>query len=204
MNTTFRRAFLISVMECLESNLLKTPVLITLIYTLIKNASTKEAPLIRWWRGRDSLERRCLRRSHPCRALRLGASRPNSAVGRVCRTRGVVHTAYPCKIKKGPVWALFKFWRRRRDYSEQPLGCSDPSGFPATAARCQMLLESHLVEPRVLIPLVYALIKNASTKEALLIRWRRGRDSNPRYVAVYTLSRRAPSTTRPPLRGGGF
>ena len=26
----------------------------------------------------------------------------------------------------------------------------------------------------------------------------RGRDSNPRYVAVYTLSRRAPSTTRPP------
>ena len=27
----------------------------------------------------------------------------------------------------------------------------------------------------------------------------RGRDSNPRYVAVYTLSRRAPSTTRTPL-----
>ena len=27
----------------------------------------------------------------------------------------------------------------------------------------------------------------------------RGRDSNPRYVAVYTLSKRAPSTTRPPL-----
>ena len=31
--------------------------------------------------------------------------------------------------------------------------------------------------------------------------WRSGRDSNPRYgVTVYTLSRRAPSTTRPPLR----
>ena len=30
--------------------------------------------------------------------------------------------------------------------------------------------------------------------------WRRGRDSNPRYVAVYTLSRRAPSTARTPLR----
>ncbi len=28
--------------------------------------------------------------------------------------------------------------------------------------------------------------------------WRRERDSNPRYVAVYTLSRRAPSATRPP------
>ena len=36
--------------------------------------------------------------------------------------------------------------------------------------------------------------------------WRRGRDSNPRYaINVYTLSRRAPSTTRPPLleMGGG-
>src|SRR5690606_23711299 len=31
--------------------------------------------------------------------------------------------------------------------------------------------------------------------------WRRGRDSNPRYgFAVYSPSRRAPSTTRPPLR----
>ena len=30
--------------------------------------------------------------------------------------------------------------------------------------------------------------------------WRRERDSNPRYVAVYTLSRRAPSATRPPLQ----
>ena len=31
--------------------------------------------------------------------------------------------------------------------------------------------------------------------------WRRGRDSNPRYgVTVYTLSRRAPSTTRTPLQ----
>jgi hypothetical protein len=33
-------------------------------------------------------------------------------------------------------------------------------------------------------------------------RWRRGRDSNPRTVARYTLSRGAPSATRPPLRGG--
>ena len=34
--------------------------------------------------------------------------------------------------------------------------------------------------------------------------WRSGRDSNPRYgFAVYSLSRRAPSTTRPPLRVPG-
>ena len=35
----------------------------------------------------------------------------------------------------------------------------------------------------------------------LLKNWRRGRDSNPRYaINVYTLSRRATSTTHPPLR----
>lgn len=34
-------------------------------------------------------------------------------------------------------------------------------------------------------------------------KWRRGRDSNPRYAFdVYSLSRGAPSTTRPPLRCG--
>ena len=33
------------------------------------------------------------------------------------------------------------------------------------------------------------------------LKWRSGRDSNPRYAFdVYSLSRRAPSTTRPPLR----
>ena len=31
--------------------------------------------------------------------------------------------------------------------------------------------------------------------------WRRGRDSNPRYIAIHTLSKRAPSTTRSPLQG---
>ena len=48
---------------------------------------------------------------------------------------------------------------------------------------------------------VSAPIKNASTREALLIRWRRRRDSNPRYaINVYSLSRGAPSATRPLLR----
>ena len=48
-------------------------------------------------------------------------------------------------------------------------------------------------------------IKKTSNKKELLCFLvknilRRGRDSNPRYpFGVYTLSRRAPSTTRPPL-----
>ena len=33
--------------------------------------------------------------------------------------------------------------------------------------------------------------------------WRRGRDLNPRYLAVRTLSKRVPSTTQPPLRING-
>lgn len=38
-----------------------------------------------------------------------------------------------------------------------------------------------------------------SKKETTIDYWRRGRDSNPRYVSAYALSRGAPSTTRPPL-----
>jgi hypothetical protein len=34
---------------------------------------------------------------------------------------------------------------------------------------------------------------------AFLLILQRGWDSNPRYVAIYTLSKRAPSATRPPL-----
>lgn len=33
-----------------------------------------------------------------------------------------------------------------------------------------------------------------------IFNWRRGRDSNPRYVAVHLISSQAPSTTRTPLR----
>ena len=37
--------------------------------------------------------------------------------------------------------------------------------------------------------------------DKISVEWRSGRDSNPRYAfGVYSLSRRAPSTTRPPLR----
>ena len=42
---------------------------------------------------------------------------------------------------------------------------------------------------------------NGSEMAVFRYKWRSGRDSNPRYgFAVYSLSRRAPSTTRPPLR----
>src|SRR5438309_10101150 len=41
---------------------------------------------------------------------------------------------------------------------------------------------------------------DTSGAERLTRRWRRGWDSNPRYVSVYTLSKRAPSAARPPLQ----
>jgi hypothetical protein len=45
------------------------------------------------------------------------------------------------------------------------------------------------------------LLPNAAQIKTQLINWRRGRDSNPRYTfGVYTLSRRALSTTQTPLR----
>ncbi len=40
-------------------------------------------------------------------------------------------------------------------------------------------------------------LKSSEMKEKKL--WQRGRDSNPRKLALYTRSRRAPSTTRTPL-----
>ena len=46
------------------------------------------------------------------------------------------------------------------------------------------------------------LSRNLNTLFKRFIFLQRGRDSNPRYpFEVYTLSRRAPSTTRPPLCG---
>jgi hypothetical protein len=41
--------------------------------------------------------------------------------------------------------------------------------------------------------------KKTATK-ATVFKWRRGRDSNPRYREVHTLSRRALSTTQTPLQ----
>lgn len=38
------------------------------------------------------------------------------------------------------------------------------------------------------------------TGQCRIFYWRRGRDSNPRYVAVHLISSQAPSTTRTPLR----
>ena len=49
----------------------------------------------------------------------------------------------------------------------------------------------------------HRLLANLPTcqRASWLLKWRRGWDSNPRYAFdVYTLSRRAPSTTRPLLR----
>ena len=39
------------------------------------------------------------------------------------------------------------------------------------------------------------------SKQNQLIDWRRGRDSNPRYLAAHPISSRAHSTTLPPLQG---
>src|SRR5882757_4554644 len=56
------------------------------------------------------------------------------------------------------------------------------------------------VELRVLIPpAVRHLPRRLAAEPKRLGKWRMGGDSNPRYLAVNTLSRRAQSTTLPPI-----
>ena len=85
--------------------------------------------------------------------------------------------------------------RRGRSYSGCP--CPHPSG--PRYARSDSL-RANRSNRRVLIKSSTPLIKREAPRGGLSLYWRRGRDSNPRYaINVYTLSRRAPSTARPPL-----
>ena len=66
--------------------------------------------------------------------------------------------------------------------------------------RPQMALPKYGIEPKS-AALRRKPRKGKASYYNKLTAWRSGRDSNPRYgFAVYSLSRRAPSTTRPPLR----
>ena len=61
-------------------------------------------------------------------------------------------------------------------------------------------IESRICDPRLAECL--GVQKNKRPYGALTCIWRTEGDSNPRYACdVYTLSRRAPSTARPPVRG---
>ncbi len=90
-----------------------------------------------------------------------------------------------------------------------PTGCAatqpipGPRPFGARASSVQKRSRRFCVEPRsgVLIPLGLgdAYKQKARTSvQALNLNMAVRGDSNPRYVAVYTLSRRAPSATRTP------
>ena len=98
--------------------------------------------------------------------------------------------------------AFFGMWRRERDYSAHP--CASPFGPCSFLARSNAFL-TRLSNRRVLIiPPSPEHTKKATLRAAFFGMWRRERDSNPRYaINVYTLSRRAPSTTRTSLRKRG-
>src|SRR5579859_6558030 len=72
---------------------------------------------------------------------------------------------------------------------------------PFGRAKCSSLEERPLTEPaRVLTRHRLHKTKRAP-HGARFVLWRMGWDSNPRYAFdVYTLSRRAPSTARPPIQ----
>ena len=56
--------------------------------------------------------------------------------------------------------------------------------------------------PCALILAIRSAFERLRIPETLCKTWRRGRDSNPRYVSVYTISSRTPSASRAPLRAG--
>jgi hypothetical protein len=101
--------------------------------------------------------------------------------------------------KKAPSGAFLFGWRRGRDYSRPALA---PAGSPPTAALCAAapLVEPHQLSIEGSNPPAQKSIEKGA-QGPFFYGWRRGRDSNPRYgITVYTLSRRAPSTTRTPLQ----
>ena len=74
----------------------------------------------------------------------------------------------------------------------------------AVLAASELATEKNPERRAVWAPFVQEIAANATTRIATLEEWRRGWDSNPRYLAVRLISSQVHSTTLPPLRGGGF
>ncbi len=83
-----------------------------------------------------------------------------------------------------------------------------PAPRPTGALCASKIAPGNFVEPNLFdsrVQIISILIIKKAPKGAFLIIWRRERDSNPRYGStVYTLSRRAPSATRPSLLKTNF
>ena len=80
------------------------------------------------------------------------------------------------------------------------LSLPSPCGSTAISAVDEKSFQTIFSNQRVLTKTSHTNKLKRAHKGPFLI-WRRKRDSNPRYaINVYTLSRRAPSTTQPPLR----
>ncbi len=90
--------------------------------------------------------------------------------------------------------AAEKALRRDRLETRLPLAFRPLRG-ACGGPKCWRILSNHEGSPYLLSP---PDIKKPRAAGLFYI-WRRERDSNPRYVSVYTLSRRAPSTTRTSL-----
>ncbi len=104
-------------------------------------------------------------------------------------------------VRKGPLGPLCWVWRRVRDYSAL---CASPFG-PSPAAtfgcRCASPVEPSFSMSRVRISIPRGPYVRKGPLGPLCWVWRRVRDSNPRWAFdPYSLSRGAPSTTRPTLR----
>ena len=95
-----------------------------------------------------------------------------------------------------PLWVLLFYWRIDRDWLRRNFGSSlrSPACFRLPEPCCQTLYS------RVQTPAFSRIYTKTPHKVGFRCKWRIDRDSNPGYpLEVYTISNRAPSTTRPSI-----
>ena len=124
--------------------------------------------------------------------LARSARSADPTVDRGCQSLGQSRRSYPEKVM---TFSLSSRWRRGRDWLRCAAGLRpNPSGLPVRPAA--------FTEPWVLIPPARLALSQAlaqALERSEMSSWRRGRDSNPRYLAVHCISNAARSTTLPPL-----
>src|SRR6266849_4913650 len=104
-----------------------------------------------------------------------------------------------CCPQRNRAWHADRLGRPASDRPELLAKLAESEGFePPIPLRVLLISNQVPSAARPALP-ISAPICSGQRRDVKQV-WRRGWDSNPRYVAVYTLSKRAPSAARPPLR----
>ena len=167
-----------------------------------------QAPAAEWRMGRDCLRcapavsLRSARTANVDFGLRPSPLRGRPAVG-LCRgaalfipPRGLPALRFGCLVPevRDSAQAPTAIWRMGRDWSPEA------TCLTARTANVDFGLRPSPLRGRPAVGLCRgAALSSLSEFQAAFGRWRMGRDSNPRCIAAHTLSKRAHSTTLPPI-----